>query len=239
VTAVALDEIQRPLRLGELLRASMKIYSTRGWTYALLGIVPAALYLVGDTLPSNATGVVGSIAIASLGFVLVFGTIARLVAGDGVVAALRAMVTSLPVLLVLGLVVAVPFYISGFGLVLLVFSALWLGLTSFAIPAAMIEQVDEPGIGPRLVHALQRTTLLARVEYWHAVGVAATLIIIYVLIGVVLAVVLDGAADLNQRWALAVAQVPLAPFFYIGLSVLYFDQRARALESRGISRRRA
>jgi hypothetical protein len=171
--------------------------------------------------------------------VLVFGTVARLVAGDGVAAALRATLTAVPVLLVLALVVAVPFYLSGFGLVLLVFSALWLGLTSFAIPAAMIEQPSAPGFGARLTHALQRTTLLARVEYWHAVGVAAALIIIYVLIGIVLAVILDGAADLDQRWALAVAQVPLAPFFFIGLSVLYFDQRARALESAGTSRRRA
>jgi hypothetical protein len=95
----------------------------------------------------------------------------------------------------------------------------------------MIEETDEPSRMARAADALRRSLTLARVDYLHAVGVTAALVIIYILIGVVLALALFGFADSGRVAALALAQIVLAPFFFIGLSVLYFEQRARSLES--------
>ena len=39
---------------------------------------------------------------------------------------------------------------------------------------------------------------------------------------------LAGFADNSQSAAIAIAQIVLAPFFFLGLGVLYFSQRARA-----------
>lgn len=233
MSAFAIEEIQRPLRLGELLTATVRIYSGRGWAFALLGLVPACALIV-----QWAFGWLPGLAALAISFSAVYAVIVRLVAGDAVAAAARRAILAAPVLIVLALVVAVPFYLGGIYFIFLVFSALWLGLTAFAIPAAMVEEPQQPGLTGRLLHALRRTTSLARVEYMHAVGVAAALIGIYVVLGIVLAIAIHSASDLEQVWAIAAAQVPLAPFFFIGLSVLYFDQQARLAEARGAPKRR-
>ena len=223
MSTLALPEIQRPLKLGELLAASAKIYSGRGWTYVPLGAIQGAALVVSEWIPTAA-----AIAIYAIAFTLTFALVSRLVAGDALADAARRVLSSSPVLAALALVVGVPFVLGSTQLLLLVFSALWLGLTSFAIPAAMVERAADGSFPGRLAYVLRRTTTLARAEYWHAVGIAAALIVIYVLVGIVLAIAIGGASGLDQRWSLAAAQVPLAPFFFIGLCVLYFEQRARA-----------
>jgi hypothetical protein len=230
VTSVALEEIQRPLKLGELLAASMKIYSARGWAFVPLGAIQGAAIVAVDALSfeSNLTEFVVAVALYALTFTLTFALVARLVTGDSVGVAATRTLEAAPALLALAVVVGVPFALGGTQLILLVFSALWLGLTSFAVPGALIDAPRDNA--QRLTRALQQTTALARVEYWHAAGIASALLVIYVVLAIPLAIVLAGAADLNRVWALAVAQVPLAPFFFIGLTVLYYDQRARARE---------
>ena len=83
----------------------------------------------------------------------------------------------------------------------------------------------------RIAFSLLRSIRLARVEYLHALGVVAALIIVYLVLGIVLAVGLVGFADNGQVIATALIQVVLAPFFFIGLSVLYYEQQARAAVS--------
>ena len=74
--------------------------------------------------------------------------------------------------------------------------------------------------------------MLARVAYLHAFGVAASLVLIQLVFSVVLSVALSAYADNPLFVAQALAQIVLAPFFFLGLTVLYFDQRARASEPR-------
>jgi hypothetical protein len=231
VSIFALDEVQRPLKLGELIAASMKIYAARGWTFVPLGAIQAGAILAVDSLPFAP-----ALAVSAGAFTLAFALIVRLVTGDPFEAAARRTLTAVPVLAALGFVVAVPFVLASSQLLLLVFSALWLGLTAFAIPAAMVDTAPRSGVD-RVLHALRATTTLARAEYFHGVGVAAALLVIYVLLSGPLAVLLEEAADLDRDWARAVAQVPLAPFFFIGLSVLYFEQRARVTGGRPPARR--
>jgi hypothetical protein len=222
VATFALQEVQRPLKLGELIAATLRIYGSRGWAFVPLGVIQAGAFVAADSL-----SLFPALAIGAGAFTLAFALVVCLVAGDRFETAVRRTAAAIPVLLVLGFIVAVPFVIASGQLLLLIFSALWLGLASFAIPAAMIDTVPRSA-ADRVVYALRSTTTLARAEYFHGVGVVAALLIIYVLLSGPLAVLLEGAADLDSTWARAVAQVPLAPFFFIGLSVLYFEQRARA-----------
>jgi hypothetical protein len=136
------------------------------------------------------------------------------------------------VLLVLTFVVAVPAVIALTYLFLLVVGALWLALMGFSVPAAMVERDPEVRNSlDRIAYALLRSIRLARTEYLHALGVIAALIIIYLVLGIGLGVALAGFADNGRLIAVALAQVVLAPFFFLGLSVLYFEQRARAAVS--------
>ena len=76
-----------------------------------------------------------------------------------------------------------------------------------------------------------RSLSLARVEILHAIGIVAALMLVYIVLGLVLASALIGFADNGREIAVAIAQVLLSPLLFLGLSVLYFDQNARALSS--------
>jgi hypothetical protein len=103
----------------------------------------------------------------------------------------------------------------------------------FSIPVAMLEQGPEARSWfERISFALSRSVSLARAEYLHAVGIAAALVLLYVVLGIVLAAALVGFAENGREVAVAIAQVILAPVFFLGLSVLYFEQKVRALSSR-------
>ena len=183
VSTLALPEIQRPLKLGELLAASAKIYSGRRWTYVPLGAIQGAALVVSEWIPPRRLS--RSTQSRSRSRSLWWS---RLVAGDALADAARRALARSPVLAALALVVGVPFVLGSTQLLLLVFSALWLGLTSFAIPAAMVERARGWKLpGPAGVRAAPDDHARAR-EYWHAVGIAAALIVIYVLVGIVLAI---------------------------------------------------
>ncbi len=225
----AAAELDRPLRLGELLAAAVRIFSGRPWPFLAIGVVEAVLFVAANKIP-----LIAGVLVLSASFAAAFASVVRVVAGDAFGTAWLRVGALAPVLLALGFVVAVPFYL-GFvaGLIFLIFSAGWLGLTSFSVPVTMLEPADDPSWFGRTARALRRTLALARTEYIHATGVSAALIIVYVLLSVALAASLRGYADNTRLAAQALAQIPLAPFFFIGLSVLYFDQKARALESAG------
>ena len=56
---------------------------------------------------------------------------------------------------------------------------------------------------------------------------------IYVFFGQLLVALLQGFADNGGLAATTLVQIVLAPFFFLGLSVLYFEQKARAVSSPG------
>jgi hypothetical protein len=219
----ALDaEVSKPLSVGELIASAIRIFGARPYEFLGLGVVLAATYFLATAIPF-----VAGLALLAGTFAFALGICVRLITGDSVPAALERMLNVAPSLVALAIVVAVPFYIGSTWLVLLVLSVAWLALTAFAIPVAVLEEPDEDAFGARVAHALRRTVTLARVEYLHAVGVVGALVIIYVLIGIVLALALFSFADNGQYAALALSQIVLAPFFFIGLAVLYFEQDAR------------
>ena len=225
----AAPELDRPLRLGEVLAAAIRVFNARPWPFLALGVLEAVVFLVANTVH-----IAAGLALLAVSFAAAYAVAVRLVAGDGFAPAWQRAAAATPVLLALAFIVAVPFYLGlAVGLLLLLFSAAWLGLTAFAIPALMVEEPRERGWVGATTYALRRTRQLAAAEYVHALGVSAALMVVYVLVGIALAVALGSYADNSRLVAQALAQIVLTPFFFIGLTVLYFDQNARALESIG------
>lgn len=220
----AASEIDRPLGVGEVLAAAARIFTARPWPCLGMGVVEAVALLAASVVPA-----VAALAILTLSFGLVFAVLTRVVADDPFATACRRAATALPVLVLLAVIVAVPFYLPVVaGLIFLVVSAAWLGLTAFAIPVVMVEEAPKSGPLERLARPLRRTVELARTDYLHAAAVAGVLVLVYVLLSIVLAAALSGYADNGQLAAQAIAQVVLSPFFFLGLTVLYFEQQVRA-----------
>jgi hypothetical protein len=213
----------RPLALGEIFAETIRLFGARLWPALGLGIVYsvplAAAALINPAL---------SVAVASFMFVAAFGVATRLVAGDSFAEAWGQVAVRLPTLVILALVVGLPFVLASTWLVLLIFAAFWVGLTGFAVPVALVEQCGErEGRLAPVAYAAERALALARVEFLHAVGVAAALLFVNFLVAIILGGALVGYADNGEIVAGVLSQIVLAPFFFIGLSVLYFEQRAR------------
>jgi hypothetical protein len=219
----------RPLKLGELLAETVSLFGQRVRAAFGLGLVYAGVLLAAAVVHDALY-----YAVAAIMFTVASGVAVRLVAGDTFREAWAQVLVRAPVILLLAAVVGLPFALAGFLSVLFILIAFWLGLTAFAVPAAMVEQTRASG-GPFQIvtYALERTLALAKVDYLHATGVVAALLIVNVVFGILLANLLVGFADNGEIVALALVQVVLAPFFFLGLAVLYFEQRARAAVSSG------
>jgi hypothetical protein len=219
----------RPLKLGELLAETVSIYGQRVRAAFGLGLIYAGILLAAALVHVSVY-----YGVAAIMFPVASGVAVRLVAGDTLREAWAQVLVRFPVILLLAAVVGLPFALAGFLSVLFILIAFWLGLTAFAVPAAMVEQTRASG-GPfqTVTYALERTLALAKVDYLHATGVAAALLIVNFVFGILLANLLVGFADNGEIVALAIVQVVLAPFFFLGLSVLFYEQRARAAVSSG------
>ena len=229
--APSVRRIDQPLSVGEVLAETTRLYGDRIRAVLAIGVFMMGAYVVATQINPLA-----GIVVLLLAQTAALAVAARLVAGDDLDEAAAQAVLRAPVLLVLAFVVFLPFVVIGQFLLLLLFAAAWLALAVFAIPVAMLEP-DEGSPFARLGRPLQRTIQLARVEYVHAVGVVAVMVIAYLLFGRFLESVLMGFAGVSALSARALVQLVLAPFFFLGLAVLYFDQNARALSSPRKSRR--
>jgi hypothetical protein len=215
--------------LGEILAETVRLYGARVWPAFGLGALVAAAFVAGIFLHP-----LGGIAVISLVITGAWAAATRIVAGDTFTEAWAQVAVRAPVLLVLTAVAIVPFALAVSQLVLIVFGVAWLALVGFSIPVAVMERDTGPdqGLLHRLGFALRRALTLARVEYFHAAGVMAALVMIYILLGVLLVGTLRGFAENGDVVAVALAQLVLGPFFFLGLAVHYFEQRARPVSSR-------
>jgi hypothetical protein len=101
----------------------------------------------------------------------------------------------------------------------------WLALFGLAPAAAMVER-----LGFRA--ALVRGRRLGTVDYVHALGSLATLVIVVVISELTLIALLRSQGDNGQRVAHALADLVLTPLLYLGGALLYIDQAARVGSSR-------
>lgn len=220
--------VARPLKLGELLAETVRLYGERLWAAVGIGV-----FLAGTLLAASILGhLVILIAIVAPAFTVSYAVAARLALGDPAAEAWAQAGVRAPVLAPLTIIVSVPFVLGIVDVLILFFSVAWLAFVGLAIPVAMIERApEETSWFGRIGFALTRATDLARFEFLHVLGVSAALVLIYALLGPLLAVLLTGFADNGSRAASVIANGVLGPFFFLGLSVLYFEQRARELSS--------
>lgn len=104
-------------------------------------------------------------------------------------------------------------------------AVLWLGLVGLAVPAAMRE-------GTSFTRSLRRGLELGRTDYVHAAGSLATLVVLFFLMRVGLALLLESQADNTVRTAIFLSDAVLAPLLFLGGAILYVDQEARLVSRR-------
>ena len=97
---------------------------------------------------------------------------------------------------------------------------LWLALVGLAVPAAMVEGVSFTG-------SFRRGLALGRADYIHAAGSLAALVILFFLMRLGLALLLESQADNTVRTAIFLSDTVLAPLLFLGGAILYVDQEAR------------
>jgi hypothetical protein len=222
--------IDRPLGLTELLAETVRLYGQRIWAVAGMGV-----FLAGTLLVASLIGhLLATIFIVAPAVTVTYAVAARVALGDPAREAWAQVGLRAPVLVPLTVIVSVPFVLGIVDIIVLFFSVVWVAFVGLAIPVAMIERApDTTSWFGRIAYAVTRASDLARVEFLHVLGISAALVLIWALFGPFLGAVLTGFADNGGVAASVIANGVLGPFFFFGLSLLYFEQNARAT-SRGV-----
>lgn len=196
--------------VGQLVAESIRLYG-RNFVRALpIGLVVAAVNQVSLGVGREVTTAV--LVLAAPLFTLAYAYAAGIVLGRK--APLRSWVVALGV----GTLVFVPaallfpwFALAG---------VLWLALVGLCVPAAIAGRTS-------FVGSLRRGFALGRAGYVHAAGSLATLVILFVLTRLGLALLLESQADNTVRTAIFLADAVLGPILFLGSALLYVDQEAR------------
>ena len=207
--------------VGQLVADTIRLYQRRFWRGLALGLVVAVFnqFAIGSSKEAQGTLLVLGSPLFTFGYIeacaLVFGR------RPTRRAYLTAFVIGIFVFLPVGLLVW--FYVLP--------ALAWLALAGLAVPAV----VDE-GVGPR--EALRRAGRLSGVDYLHALGTLATLVLVFFLSRSALLFLLHGQADATLRTAAFLADLVLSPIIFLGSALLYLDQKARLESGRPRRRRR-
>jgi hypothetical protein len=207
--------------VGQLVAESIRFYGAHFPRALPLGLVVAAVNQVSLGLGREETTAV--LVLAAPVFTLAFAYAAQLVAERS--APLRSWIVALGVGTLVFLPAALLF--AWFALA----GVLWLGLLGLAVPAAIVE-------GTSFTGSLRRGLALGRVDYVHAAGSLATLVVLFVLARLGLALLLESQADNTVRVAIFLADAVLGPLLFLGGALLYLDQDARLRSSGRRSRRK-
>jgi hypothetical protein len=96
----------------------------------------------------------------------------------------------------------------------------YLAFVGWVVPVAIVE-----GLGFR--ESFRRATRLARVDYVHAAGGLATLVIVFYVTRLMLALLLRAGGESTERVAAGLSDIVLSPMLFVGSAILYLDQVAR------------
>jgi hypothetical protein len=197
--------------VGQLVAETIRLYGARFFPSLALGLSVAALNQTAGI--TQAAWLALMLTAGAFALTLSFVAAAVIVAGETPPANVLLRATGA------GFLVMVPF-----PLLLLAFvlpGVAWLALVGLAVPAAVFER-----LGVR--EALRRGLQLGRVDYVHALGSMATFTILYFLTRLMLGLLLQGQGDQTARVAAFLADLVIAPILFLGGTLLYFDQEARA-----------
>jgi hypothetical protein len=189
----------------------MRLYGRRFWAALALGVGPLAVALTVNALP----GRTGLLFLATGGAVVftVCYVVATLLAGD-----VRPQRASILTALAIGVLVFAP---VPFLTVSLVFPGLiWLAFFGLAVPVALNEQKG-------LRQSVRKSIALARVDFVHALGSLAALVVVGFISAITLAYLLGQFGEQSRTLAAVIPLVLVSPLLFLGSALLYFDQEAR------------
>jgi hypothetical protein len=196
--------------IGQLVAETIRLYGGVFVRALPLGVVVAGVNqaTLGVSRAANTAVLVAAAPLFSLAYAYAAHLVTRS----------RVTGRSLLVAVVVGTLVFVPAatFFPWFALA----GVLWLALFGLAVPAAVAERTS-------VVGSLRRGLALGRADYVHAAGSLATLIVLFVLARVGLALLLESQAENTVRTAIFLADLVLAPLLFLGASLLYVDQKAR------------
>ena len=133
-------------------------------------------------------------------------------------------------LLGLTVIVGVPATLGRVDALFTLLAILWLAITAFAVPIVMREQRDGHRVAlSGMLVALRRSLAMSQTAFFHAIVVVLLLYVVTVLITSLLASSLGNFGDQSELAAFVISRAVLVPIVFIGLAVLYLDQRARML----------
>jgi len=196
--------------VGQLVAESVKLYGDHPWTSLALGL---SVTVINQVSAGHST----------LFQVLVLAAGAPLMAASytgasAIVGGVRPSATDAARAIAVGAIVFVP---AAFLTLLYVLPAVaWLALVGLVVPVLVLER---PGVGA----ALRRAVELARADYVHALASLATLVILFALVKLSLALLLRDLGDSGERAALGLADLVVSPLLFLGGALLYVDQAAR------------
>ena len=198
--------------VGQLIGESIRFYGGRFWTCLALG-VPLAVATqasLGGTSDAQTLVLLAFSPVIAATFVQA----CRLVLG--------AQPTRTAYIVAWLVFLPVPVLVRAFILP----SLAWLALFGLAVPAAMVEKL-------RFRAALERGRRLGLADFVHAFGSLCALVIVVVVSDFALVYVLRSQGDNGQRVAHALGDLVLSPLLFLGGALLYVDQAARVVSSRG------
>ncbi|MGH3134952.1 MAG: hypothetical protein ACRDPV_00480, partial [Gaiellaceae bacterium] len=205
--------------VGQLVAESIRLYGQNFLRALPLGIVVGVVNQL--TVETSRAVVMLVLVVTAPVFAIAYAYAARLMSSD------RAPLRSWLIAVCVGSLLFVPaaLLFPWFALA----SVLWLALAGLAVPVAMVERTT-------FASSLRRGFILGRVDYVHAAGSLAALVILFFLMRSGLGVLLTSQADNTVRTAIFLADTVLGPLLFLGGAILYVDQEAR-LRSRGDAQR--
>jgi hypothetical protein len=207
--------------VGQLVADTIRLYQRRFWSALPIGLVVAVFnqFAIGSGKEAQGTLLILGAPLFTLGYigacVLVLGRWPTW----------RVFLTAF----LIGIFVFLPVGILVWFYILPALA--WLALAGLAVPAILAE-----GLGPR--EGVKKAGRLAGIDYVHALGTLATLVIVYFLSRSALLFLLHGQADATLRTAAFLADLILSPIIFLGSAQLYLDQKARLESGRPRRRRR-
>jgi hypothetical protein len=197
--------------VGQLVAETLRLYSDNLWRSLSLGV---SLLVINQVSAGHETLVQVVILVAGAPLMA-----ASYAGASAIVGKVRPDRATFVRAVVVGSLVFVP---AAFLSLFFVLPAVaWLAFFGLTVPVLVIER---PGIKAALVRSLQ----LARADYLHALASLATLVILFGLLKLMLALLLRDLGDSGERAALGLADLVMSPMLFLGGALLYVDQAARA-----------
>ena len=196
--------------VGQLVAETLRLYGDHLWTSLALGV---SVTVINQVTAGHDTRF--QVLVLAAGAPLMAASFAG---ASAIVGGVRPAAADAARAIVVGAIVFVP---AAFLTLFYVLPAVaWLALVGLVVPVLVLER---PGVGA----ALRRAVELARADYIHAVASLATLVVLFALVKLTLALLLRDLGDSGERAALGLADLVVSPLLFLGGALLYVDQAAR------------